>query len=149
MPPRRHQEWLRFLRRIDIETPKHFDVHVIGDTYATHIPAKARAWLTRGERFHMHVTPTLACWLNQVERFFGLITDDRIRCGVFTSVAELIAGDPAVPGAPQRRSRALRLDRFSRGNPGQGGPWATSDGGSTLALRGCLMHLRAPRDRGG
>ena len=37
----------------------------------------------------MHFTPTSASWLNQVERFFGLITGDRIRCGVFTSVAEL------------------------------------------------------------
>ena len=37
----------------------------------------------------MHFTPTSASWLNQVERFFGLITEDRIRCGVFKSVAEL------------------------------------------------------------
>jgi len=32
-----------------------------------------------------------ASWINQVERFFGLITGDRIRCGVFKSVAELVA----------------------------------------------------------
>jgi hypothetical protein len=37
----------------------------------------------------MHFTPTSASWINQVERFFGLITEDRIRCGVFRSVAEL------------------------------------------------------------
>ena len=37
----------------------------------------------------MHFTPTSASWINQVERFFGLITEDRIRCGVFGSVAEL------------------------------------------------------------
>jgi hypothetical protein len=40
-------------------------------------------------RFHLHFTPTSASWLNQVERFFGLITQQRIRRGVFTSVAEL------------------------------------------------------------
>jgi hypothetical protein len=39
----------------------------------------------------MHFTPTSTSWLNQVERFFGLITGDRIRCGVFKSVAELEA----------------------------------------------------------
>jgi hypothetical protein len=39
----------------------------------------------------MHFTPTSASWLNQVERFFGLITGDRIRRGVFTSVDELEA----------------------------------------------------------
>jgi hypothetical protein len=35
--------------------------------------------------------PTSASWLNQVERFFGLITQDRIRRGVFTAVPELEA----------------------------------------------------------
>jgi hypothetical protein len=37
----------------------------------------------------MHFTPTSASWINQVERFFALITEDRIRCGVFNSVPEL------------------------------------------------------------
>ena len=36
MPRHRHQEWLKFLRRIDAETPKHLDVHLIADNYATH-----------------------------------------------------------------------------------------------------------------
>jgi len=39
----------------------------------------------------MPFTPTSASWINQVERCFGLITEDRIRCGVFKSVAELEA----------------------------------------------------------
>jgi transposase len=91
MPRHRHQEWLKFLRRIDAETPKHLDVHLIADNYATHKHAKVRAWLKRHKRFHMHFTPTSASWINQVERFFGLITADRIRCGVFKSVAELQA----------------------------------------------------------
>jgi len=91
MPRHRHQEWLKFLRWIDVETPKHLDVHLIADNYATHKHAKVQAWLKRHKRFHMHFTPTSASWINQVERFFGLITEDRIRCGVFKSVAELIA----------------------------------------------------------
>jgi transposase len=85
----RHQEWLKFLRRIDAETPKFLDVHLIADNYATHKHPKVQAWLKRHPRFHMHFTPSSASWLNQVERFFGLITEDRIRCGVFKSVAEL------------------------------------------------------------
>ena len=87
----RHQEWLKFLRRIHAETPKHLDVHLIADNYATHKHAKVQAWLKRNPRFHMHFTPTSASWLSQVERFFGLITGDQIRCGVFKSVAELEA----------------------------------------------------------
>ena len=90
MPRHRHQEWLKFLRRIDVETPKQLDVHLIADNYATHKHAKVRAWLNRHPRFHMHFTPTSASWLNQVERFFGLITADRIRCGVFKSIPELV-----------------------------------------------------------
>jgi hypothetical protein len=64
-------------------------LHLIADNYATHKHPAVKAWLERHPRFHMHFTPTSASWLNQVERFFGLITGDRIRCGVFKSVAEL------------------------------------------------------------
>jgi transposase len=91
MQRHRHQEWLRFLRRIEAETPKHLDVHLIADNYATHKHASVRVWLKPHKRFHMHFTPTSASWLNQVERFFGLITEDRIRCGVFNSIAQLEA----------------------------------------------------------
>jgi hypothetical protein len=44
-----------------------------------------------GPGFHLHFTPTSASWLNQVERFFWLITQQRIRRGVFTSVHQLEA----------------------------------------------------------
>ena len=91
MQRHRHQEWLRFLRAIDRAVPKPLDVHLIADNYATHKHPKVKAWLARHPRFHMHFTPTSASWLNQVERFFGLITEERIRRGVFHSVAELEA----------------------------------------------------------
>jgi len=55
----------------------------------THKHPNVKAWLEKHPRFHLHFTPTSASWLNQVERFFGLITEDRIRRGVFTSVPEL------------------------------------------------------------
>ncbi len=91
MKRHRHQEWLKFLQTIDRDTPKAFDLHLIADNYATHKHPAVTAWLAKHPRFHMHFTPTSASWLNQVERFFGLITHDRIRCGVFKSVAELEA----------------------------------------------------------
>jgi transposase len=87
----RHQEFLRFLRTIDRNTPKNLDLHIIVDNYATHKHAKVKAWLARHKRFHLHFTPTSASWLNQVERFFGLITDEAIRRGVFHSVDDLEA----------------------------------------------------------
>ena len=91
MDRHRHQEFLRFLRTIDRNTPKNLDLHLIADNYATHKHPKVKAWLERHPRFHLHFTPTSASWLNQVERFFGQITEDRIRRGVFHSVADLEA----------------------------------------------------------
>ena len=85
----RHQEWLRFLKKIDSNTPKTKQIHLIADNYATHKHAEVKAWLANNPRFHMHFTPTSASWLNMVERFFRDITDKRIRRGVFKSVAEL------------------------------------------------------------
>lgn len=89
MPRHRHQEFLRFLRLIDRNTPKSLELHLVIDNYATHKHAKVKAWLKRHPRFHLHFTPTSASWLNLVERFFGLITEDAIRRGVFRSVADL------------------------------------------------------------
>jgi transposase len=91
MKRHRHQEWLRFLSAIERNTSKALSVHLIADNYATHKHHKVTAWLKRHPRFHMHFTPTSGSWLNQVERFFGRITEDRIRRGVFKSVAELEA----------------------------------------------------------
>jgi len=90
MPRHRHQEWIKFLRQIDRETPKDLDLHLIADNYATHKHPKVNAWLKRHSRFHMHFIPTSSSWLNVIERFFGELTTKRIRRGVFHSVPELI-----------------------------------------------------------
>ncbi len=85
-----HAEWLKFLRKIDRETPKDKTLHLIADNYATHKHPAVQDWLAKHPRFNMHFTPTSASWLNMVERFFRDITTERIRRGVFTSVPELI-----------------------------------------------------------
>jgi len=38
----RHTEWLKFLRKIDRETPKDKTLHLIADNYATHKHPAAR-----------------------------------------------------------------------------------------------------------
>lgn len=90
MPRHRHQEWLKFLRRIDEEMPAELDLHFIVDNYATHKHPTVKKWLAKHPRFHMHFTPTSASWLNLIERFFGELTDKRIRRGTFQSVPDLI-----------------------------------------------------------
>jgi transposase len=86
----RHTEWLKFLRKIDRETPKDKTLHLIADNYATHKHPAVNRWLAKHPRFNMHFTPTSASWLNMVERFFRDLTTERLRRGVFTSVSELI-----------------------------------------------------------
>jgi transposase len=85
----RHQEFLKFLRKIDKNVPAGLDVHLVCDNYATHNTPEIRTWLARHPRFHVHFTPTGSSWMNQVERWFGLLTDKLIRRGVHTSVQAL------------------------------------------------------------
>jgi transposase len=85
-----HAEWLKFLRKIDRQTPKDKTLHLIADNYATHKHPAVRDWLAKHPRFNMHFTPTSASWLNMVERFFRDLTTERLRRGVFTSVPELV-----------------------------------------------------------
>jgi transposase len=91
MPRHRHQEFIRFLKKIDAETPQDLDLHLIVDNYATHKHPRVRSWFRRHPRFHLHFTPTSSLWLNLVERWFREITDKRIRRGSFSSVPSLIA----------------------------------------------------------
>ena len=90
MPRHRHQEFIRFLKRIDAETPLGLDLHLIVDNYGTHKHPRVQRWLKRHPRFYLHFTPTSSSWLNLVERWFSKITTKRIRRGSFKNVKELI-----------------------------------------------------------
>jgi transposase len=91
LPRHRHEEFLKFLRKIDREVPKGLQVHLICDNYATHKHPDVQAWLAKHPRFHLHFTPTSSSWLNLVERWFRELTDKALRRGVFHSVPDLIA----------------------------------------------------------
>jgi transposase len=87
----RAREFRDFLDEIESNVPAGLDVHLVMDNYATHKTPLIRNWLARRPRWHVHLTPTSASWLNQVERFFALITERRIRRGIYRSVAALRA----------------------------------------------------------
>jgi transposase len=87
----RHQEFIRFLKLIDKQTPDDIQLHLIVDNYCTHKHERVKSWLRRHPRFHLHFTPTSSSWLNMVERWFREITDKRIRRGTFKNVRSLIA----------------------------------------------------------
>ena len=85
----RHQEFLKFLRRLDQEFPGEIRLHLVMDNYGTHKHPRVQAWMTRHPRFITHFVPTSSSWLNLVERWFGELTSKRIRRGSFGSVEDL------------------------------------------------------------
>ncbi len=88
-PRHRHQEWLEFLKQIELEVPAGQDIHLIVDNYATHKHPSVQRWLKKHPRIHLHFTPTSSSWLNLVERFFRDLSQDVISPGSFCSVPEL------------------------------------------------------------
>ena len=87
----RHQEFLKFLRRLDGEFPGKIALHLVMDNYGTHKHPNVQAWLKRHPRFIPHFVPTSSSWLNLVERWFGELTTKAVRRGSFASVADLEA----------------------------------------------------------
>lgn len=90
MKRHRHQEWIKFLKMIDEQTPSGLDLHLIVDNYATHKHEKVKRWLKRHRRFHMHFIPTSSSWLNIIERFFRGLDEKRLKRDAFRSVPQLI-----------------------------------------------------------
>lgn len=86
----RHQEFLRFLRRLDREFPGPTPLHLVMDNYGTHGTPEVKAWLKKHRRFVVHYVPTSCSWLNLIERWFAELTNKRIRRGSFFSVDELV-----------------------------------------------------------
>jgi transposase len=85
----RHQEWLKFLRRLDREFPSKLQLHLVMDNYGTHKEPHVKAWLKKHPRFVCHFVPTSSSWLNLVERWFRELTEKAIRRGSFASVPDL------------------------------------------------------------
>jgi len=85
----RHQEWLKFLRRLDREFPGDQQLHLVMDNYGTHKEPHVKAWLKKHPRFVCHFVPTSSSWLNLVERWFEELSEKAIRRGSFVSVPDL------------------------------------------------------------
>jgi transposase len=84
---------LEFFKRIDATVARGLEIHVVLDNLSAHKAPEITDWLAhpRRKRWHLHFTPTSSSWVNLVERWFKELTDKRLRRGVFTSVADLIA----------------------------------------------------------
>jgi len=88
-PRHRHQEFLKFLRRLNEEFPGTVTLHLILDNYGTHGHERVRRWLARHPRFVLHFIPTSSSWLNLVESWFSQLSQKAVRRGAFRSVEDL------------------------------------------------------------
>src|SRR5260370_14358871 len=73
-----HAEWLKFLRKIDRETPKDKTLHLIADNYATHKHPAVQEWLAKPPRVNMHFTPPSASRRNMGELFVPDLATQRL-----------------------------------------------------------------------
>lgn len=90
-PRHRHQEFLRFLKRVEKSVPADLDLHVILDNYCTHKHHKVQSWLHRHPRVTFHFVPTYSSWLNLVELLFNELQRRQLKRLVVTDVHDLIA----------------------------------------------------------
>jgi len=67
-PRHRNIEFLKFLRKINRETPRKLYLHLILDDYGTHTHPNVKKWLENHPRFHLHFTPTSSSWAKLIER---------------------------------------------------------------------------------
>lgn len=85
----RAQDFVAFLRDVEASVDAHLDIHVVLDNLSAHRAPPVQRWLLRHPRVQFHFTPTYASWLNLVERFFGLLTENALKRGSHTSIAQL------------------------------------------------------------
>jgi len=121
----RHQEFLKFLRRLDQRVPR----------------PKSRciwSWTTNGTHKHesqQWLKPSASCsfrthhssWLNLVERWFGTWTTSHPR-GVFRSVADLQASIDAFLQAWNQNPKPFVCDRHRRIHSGETQPLPSNPG---------------------
>jgi transposase len=91
MQRHRHQEFIRFLNAVEAQVAAGKVVHAIVDNYAAHKHPKVRKWLAAHPRWTFHFNPTSCSWFNAIERFLAILTERRLKDGVFRSVVDLQA----------------------------------------------------------
>ena len=106
----RHQEWLKFLRRLDAEFPSQLQLHLVMDNYGTHKEPHVQAWLNKHPRFVCHFVPTSSSWLNLVERWFRELTEKNDSARQLRERAGFKTGDRRIYASLEPKPQAVHLD---------------------------------------
>jgi len=112
----RHQEWRKFLRRLDAEFPPELKLHLVMDNYGTHKEPHVQAWLKKHPRFVSHFVPTSSSWLNLVERWFRELDRESDSAWQFRECAGPKAGDCGIYASLEPKPQAVHLERHCRGH---------------------------------
>ena len=102
-PRQRHEEFLKFAKKVVATVEKSLEVHFILDNSSVHKHEAVTKWLAANPRVHFHFVPTSSSWLNLIERFFGELTQRQLKRLAVTSVDQLIA---AIMGYIENRNRS-------------------------------------------
>jgi hypothetical protein len=143
MARHRHQEFIRFLNRIETAVPAGKLIHAILDNYAVHKHPKVRAWLARHPRWTFHFTPTSCSWANAVEGFFATLTPPTIAARCLPFARRPASGDQPLSRRAQQKTQTLCLDRRPRPYHRKGQPRAPSD--RVRPLGGALLRIESRR----
>ena len=122
MARHRHQEFIRFLNRVEAAVPAGKLIHAILDNYAAHKHPKVRDWLARHPRWTFHFTPTSCSWANAVEGFFATLTRRRLQ-----------AASSARWSTCRPRSTAISASTTANPNPLSGPPIPTASSKRSIA----------------
>src|SRR5262245_33985201 len=104
----RAQDFVAFLRELNEHVEPELEIHVVLDNLQTHKAPPVHRFILRHPRFHLHFTPTYASWLNLVERFFGLLTEQALKRGSFTSIPKLRAAILDYVASHNERNKPFR-----------------------------------------
>jgi transposase len=91
MARQRHQEFLRFAKKVVATVDPELEVHFILDNASAHKHDAVTEWVEKNPRVRLHFVPTSSSWLNLVERFFGELTQRQLKRLAVTSVDQLVA----------------------------------------------------------
>ena len=87
----RSEEFIEFLKHVDLNYPKDINIIIILDNVRVHTSEKTQKYLkTVPQRFHFVFTPKHASWLNIIESLFSKMTRSMLRGIRVSSKEELI-----------------------------------------------------------
>jgi transposase len=88
-PAHRSQDWLRFLKKIDSETPQGFDLYLLVNNYSTNNHPKVKMWLRSNQRFNISFVPEEASWFKIIDHWLHAIAGDQTPDQVFNSLGNM------------------------------------------------------------